>query len=559
VLANAVEAVPMERLADGFFETVVEGLGAGALYRFLLGDGTRVPDPASRFQPHDVHGPSELVDPAAYSWSETWSGLAWNDVVLYELHLGAFSPEGTFDGAARKLDHLAALGVTAIELMPVADFSGRRGWGYDGVYPYAPDASYGRPERFKALIEAAHARGLAVFLDVVYNHFGPDGNYLALYAPDFFTSRHKTPWGDAINFDGANARPVRDFVIENAEYWLDEFHLDGLRLDAVHAIRDESAPDILDELAERVRSRFDRPVHLVLENDRNEPLKLRREGEKPVRYTAQWNDDAHHVAHVAATGETGGYYADYGETRLMARALAEGFAYQGEHSRHRETLRGGPSADLPPDAFVAFMQNHDQVGNRAFGERIDALVPPEVVRALASVILLLPQIPLLFMGEEWGAAEPFLFFCDFAGDLASAVRNGRRREFECFPEYADPAQISRIPDPIAESTFLASKLDWSRLDPDRLAFTRNALAARKEHVRPLLPAIDRAGESEILGEGAARVVWQAGETRLRLEANLSPCSVACPAARGIVFWRCGETEGADKLGPWSVRWSLGTP
>jgi maltooligosyltrehalose trehalohydrolase len=558
-LADKPDLVPMEPREDGFFEVFVDGVGAGALYRFVLADGTRVPDPASRFQPEDVHGPSETVDPDAYAWSENWTGVAWKDVVLYEVHLGAFTKQGTFDGAAEMLDYLGALGVTAVEIMPVADFSGRRGWGYDGVFPYAPDASYGRPERFKAFVEAAHAHGIAVLLDVVYNHFGPDGNYLKLYAPDFFTNRHKTPWGDAINYDGPNARPVRDFVIENAEYWIDEFHLDGLRLDAVHAIEDDSRPDILDELAERVRRRFNRPVHLLIENENNEPGRLMRVQGRPIRYTAQWNDDVHHVLRVAATGQQTGYYADYGETRLLSRALAEGFAYQGEHSRHRNAPRGGPSGRLPPSAFVAFIQNHDQIGNRAFGERLNVLAPPPVVRALASVYLLMPQIPMLFMGEEWGAEEPFLFFCDFEGDLASAVRDGRRQEFARFPEFADPKSAAKIPDPLAEETFLASKLDWSRVDAERLAFYRAALAARRVHVRPLASEIERGGEAIVLGEQAVRVTWTAGARRLVLDANLNDRPVACPLAHGPVFWRCGEADESETLGPWSVRWSLEAP
>ena len=472
---------------NGFFETFVEGLGAGARYRFALPGGREVPDPASRFQPDDVNGPSEAIDPGAYRWRESWEGREWDDIVLYELHLGAFSPEGTFAGAASKLAHLAELGVTAIEIMPVSDFSGRWNWGYDGAFPYAPDASYGRPEDFKSFVEAAHGKGIAVLLDVVYNHFGPEGNFLPLYAGDFFTSRHKTPWGDAIRFDGANSRPVRDFFIENAEYWIEEFHLDGLRFDAVHAIKDDTRPDLIDELATRLRSRFHRPIHLLLENESNDPRRLARRGGEAELYTAQWNDDIHHVLHVAATHEKSGYYAAYGRTDLLGRALAEGFAYQGEMMPYRDAPRGGPSAGLPPGAFVSFIQNHDQIGNRAFGERLNVLAPPEVIRALASVYLLAPQIPMLFMGEEWGATEPFLFFCDYKGELAEAVRKGRRDEFSRFPEFADPERVAEIPDPCAEATFLASKLDWNRVDTDHLAYYRDLLKARREHVRPLLP------------------------------------------------------------------------
>jgi maltooligosyltrehalose trehalohydrolase len=554
VIDGRDEPVAMTPAANGFFETVVNDLRAGARYHFQLSGGERVPDPASRFQPDDVNGPSEAIDPSAYRWRESWPGRQWGDIVLYELHVGAFSPEGTFAGAASKLGHLADLGVTAVEIMPISAFSGRRNWGYDGAFPYAPDASYGRPEDFKAFIEAAHAHGIAVLLDVVYSHFGPEGNFLPLYAPDFFTSRRKTPWGDAIRFDGPNSRPVRDFFIENAEYWIEEFHLDGLRLDAVHAIKDDTRPDLLDELAERLRSRFRRPVHLVLENESNDSRRLARHGGKADRYTAQWNDDIHHVLHVAATHESSGYYAAYGGAELLGRALAEGFAYQGEMMAYRNARRGSPSAGLPPSAFVSFIQNHDQIGNRAFGERLNSLAPPEIIRALASVYLLAPQIPMLFMGEEWGAAQPFLFFCDFGGRLADAVRKGRREEFSRFPEFADSECVAEIPDPSAEATFLASKLDWSRIDAGHLAFYRELLETRREYVRPLLPSIQHAGEARVLGEQAVRVSWRAGDLRLVLDANLSTGPVASPPLGARVFWRCGDSDVG--LGPWSVRWGI---
>jgi malto-oligosyltrehalose trehalohydrolase len=385
LMVDGRDAIAMERKQNGFHEILVSGLAAGARYRFALSSGQRVPDPASRYQPDDIGGSSEAVDPGAYLWRGSWTGREWRDIVLYELHLGAFSPEGTFAGAALKLDHLAEVGVTAVEIMPVSDFGGRWNWGYDGTFPYAPDASYGRPEDFKAFVEAAHARGIAVLLDVVYNHFGPEGNFLSLYAPDFFTSRHKTPWGDAIQFDGPASRPVRDFFIENAEYWLEEFHLDGLRLDAVHAIKDDSRPDLLDELAARLRARFSRPIHLLLENEDNVPQRLTRRAGKAVLYTAQWNDDIHHVLHVAATHEDSGYYAAYGSTELLGKTIAEGFAYQGQMMPYRNAPRGAPSGRLPPDAFVSFIQNHDQIGNRAFGERLNVLAPPEAIRALARV------------------------------------------------------------------------------------------------------------------------------------------------------------------------------
>ena len=554
LIIEGCDAIAMERKSDGFHEILVKKLRAGARYMFALPSGQRVPDPASRFQPDDVGGASEVIDPGAYLWRESWGGREWGEMVLYELHVGAFSPEGTFAGAALRLDHLADVGVTAIEIMPLSDFKGRWNWGYDGVFPYAPDASYGRPEDFKAFVEAAHERGIAVLLDVVYNHFGPEGNYLSLYAPEFFTNRHKTPWGDAIQFDGRDSRPVRDFFIENAEYWLEQFHLDGLRFDAVHAIKDDSQPDMLDELASRLRARFSRPIHLLLENEDNVPSRLTRKGDKADRYTGQWNDDIHHVLHVAATHENSGYYAAYGSTELLGKTLAEGFAYQGQMMPYRNAARGAPSACLPPDAFVSFIQNHDQIGNRAFGERLNVLAPPEAIRALASVYLLAPQIPMLFMGEEWGATQPFLFFCDFTGDLAEAVRKGRREEFSRFPEFADPERRAKIPDPCAPSTFLASKLDWTRIDAAHLAYYRDLLKSRREFVQPLLPSIRQGGDALVVGEQAVRVTWQADERRLVLDANLSCDSIAFPSAAAPPFWVSGD-PGAS-LGPWTVRWSI---
>src|SRR6516164_3774082 len=381
------EAVALETLGEGWHELVTVRAHAGTRYRFVLPGGLRVPDPASRFQPEDVHGPSEVVDPAAYMWSDAdWSGRRWEEAVIYEMHIGAFTPEGTFRAAIGKLDYLVTLGITAIEIMPIADFPGRWNWGYDGVLPYAPDSSYGRPEDLKALVEAAHGRGLMVLLDVVYNHFGPEGAYIHAIAPQTFTDRHKTPWGSAINFDGPECGAAREFFIHNALYWIEEFHLDGLRLDAVHAILDDSPKHILEELAERVRAATpDQHIHLILENEENHAKRLARGASgEPRWYTAQWNDDIHHVLHVAASGETKGYYGDYkGDPEKLGRALAEGFAFQGELMTYRDHARGQPSAKLPPTAFVAFIQNHDQVGNRAFGDRISDFAPAEAVRAIA--------------------------------------------------------------------------------------------------------------------------------------------------------------------------------
>nr|WP_181707400.1 malto-oligosyltrehalose trehalohydrolase [Chthonobacter rhizosphaerae] len=559
------EPVPMDPMDDGWFEARVPG-AAGLRYRFVLPDGTRVPDPASRFQPDDVLGPSEVVDPHAYRWSDgAWQGRPWREAVIYELHVGTFTPEGTFRAAIDRLDHLVDLGVTAIELMPVGDFGGDRNWGYDGVLPYAPDSAYGRPDDLKALVDAAHRRGLMVFLDVIYNHFGPEGNFLPLYAP-VFTDRHKTPWGAGINYDDEGSRWIREFVIHNTLYWIEEFHLDGLRLDAVHGIVDDSPRHLLDELAERIRAAVpDRPVHLVLENEENEAERLARRDDDPVTYTAQWNDDVHHVLHTAATGENAGYYADYrGKTDLLGRALAEGFAYQGEEMPYRGSARGEPSGHLPPTAFVAFLQNHDQIGNRAFGDRITDKTPAEAVRAAACVCLLSPQVPLLFMGEEWAARQPFPFFVGFEGDLADAVREGRRSEFARFPEFQDPEQRERIPDPVAEATFRSAKLDWSDLDREPHKgwhdWYRRVLAVRHAEVVPRLAGLDGHGAAyEIVADGAVAVRWRLGDgSTLHLHCNLSPAEAAgFPEQPGEVIWREGRADGPDGvLGPWSVRWSV---
>jgi malto-oligosyltrehalose trehalohydrolase len=442
--------------------------------------------------------------------------------------------------------------------MPLADFPGRWGWGYDGVLPFAPEATYGRPEALKALVDAAHARGLAVFLDVVYNHLGPEGNYLHRYAPDFFNPRHKTPWGDGINYDGPGSEVVRAFMIHSALYWIEEYHLDGLRLDAVNAIADESADHLLVELGRAVSDGpgRDRAVHLVLENGANEARYLRRGpgGARPL-YRAQWNDDVHHALHVLLTGETGGYYGDYQPPLPhLGRCLTEGFAFQGERSHYRQSLRGEPSADLPPTAFVGFLQNHDQVGNRALGERVAELAAPDAVRAATAVLLLAPAPPLLFMGEEWAAPEPFLFFSDLGPDLGPLVAEGRRREFARFPEFARSAMRARIPDPQAEATFRRSTLDWRRLDAaghrDWLAFHRALLALRGQAIAPLL-----AGEPvpeaswKALGDTALDAVWKFPTGTLRMIANLGAAAVP------------QEGPGADwgrrlyALGLPSPRWS----
>jgi malto-oligosyltrehalose trehalohydrolase len=506
----------------------------GMEYQFVLDDGLRVPDPASRFQPNDVHGRSQIVDPALFQWSDgDWHGRPWDETVLYEIHVGTFTEEGTFAGVANKLDYLKDLGVTAIELMPVADFPGKYGWGYDGVLPYAPESRYGSPNDFKSLIQQAHQRGMQVFLDVVYNHFGPEGNYLHAYAKEFFTDKHKTPWGSALNFEGR--QEVREFFIENALYWLNEFNMDGLRLDAVHAIKDDSGRHVLIELANRVAEGpgRERPRHLVLENEDNGARFLERDHEnKPKIYTAQWNDDIHHAYHVVATGESGGYYADYVKSQngkntvaLLGRALAEGFIYQDEPSEFRDgEIRGEKSDHLPPSSFVSFLQNHDQVGNRAFGDRIASISDPKILNALSSIQLLAPSVPLLFMGEEWGCKTSFLYFCDLGSELAPLVTEGRRSEFAKFPEFLDPKTRHSIPDPCKLETFEQSKLDWSDLENalylDNFKVTKALLALRIKEIVPLLSKID-SGKAALNGE-LLTVEWsENSKPILLLLANLT--------------------------------------
>ena len=548
----------LARSDDGWFEATLRA-PPGTRYAYRIDGGLVVPDPASRFNPDDVHSQSEVVDPQTYEWHDAqWSGRPWEEAVVYELHVGTFTPEGTFDAAVRRFDALVDVGVTAVELMPLADFPGARNWGYDGVLLFAPDSTYGRPDDLKRLVDAAHARGLMVLLDVVYNHFGPDGNYLHAYAPQFFNARHKTPWGAAINFDGERSDVVRRFFVDNALYWLDEYHFDGLRLDAVHAIADDSRPDIVDELAATVRARFGdrRHVHLVLENDRNEASRMVRLDARPRLATAQWNDDFHHALHVIVTGEDDGYYADYADRPVehFARALAEGFVYQGEPSPFRGgEARGERSGHLPPPAFVDFAQNHDQIGNRAFGERLTTFGDQRALRAATACMLLAPPVPLLFMGEEFGATTPFLFFCAFEGELASAVTQGRRNEFTRFAQFRDPAARERIPDPVAMSTFLASKLDWRQRETasgrEWLDFYRSCLAVRRERIVPLIASIERGGSHAEIGDRAFSVSWpMRGGGQLMLLANFSAASLPLPARPAATLLFATDVATLDGIG-----------
>ena len=509
---------------DGWFKLGVPGAKPGDRYRFRIDGEIEVPDPASCFQPDDVQGLSEVID-HAYEWqARGWYGRPWHECVFLELHVGTFTEAGTFRGVIDKLDHIAAAGITAIELMPVADFSGRWNWGYDGVLLYAPDSAYGRPDDLKALIDAAHQRGLMVFLDVVYNHFGPEGNYLGRYAPQFFAPAN-TPWGNAIDYQ---VPEVRRFAVENALYWLGEFRFDGLRLDAVHAIAEPGRTALLTEMSKAVgtlAAQTLRHIHLVLENDANQASLLDPVTDPPRgKYRAQWNDDYHHAFHVLLTGETADYYRDYVDpARHIARTLAEGFAYQGEASLHRkDEMRGEPAAALPATAFINFLQNHDQIGNRALGQRLAALVPATALEAALTITLLAPSPPLMFMGDEWGSRQPFPFFCDFKGDLADAVRRGRQKEFaEDYARYRDG-----VPDPLSGKTVRLATLDWAALDKPqhraRLDLVQRLLATRQAFVIYRLPHF-RPGHGRVeFTDGLLRVSWffRNGEG-LSILANLS--------------------------------------
>ncbi|MBK1647506.1 malto-oligosyltrehalose trehalohydrolase [Rhabdochromatium marinum] len=502
---QGTETVAMESAGDGWYWYTSAVAQPGDRYCFRLPSGLCVPDPASRFQPLDVHGPSQVVDPESFAWQDSgWRGRPWHETVIYELHIGSFSPTGDFAGVEARLDALEALGITAIELMPVADFPGRWNWGYDGALLFAPDSRYGQPENLKRLVQAAHQRGLMVFLDVVYNHFGPEGNYLHCYAPEFFHPDRHTPWGAALHFDGPHSAPVREFFICNALYWLTEYRFDGLRFDAVDRILDDSKPDLLDALAARVQAGpgAERHIHLVLENDHNDARRYRRDRSgRPRQFTAQWNDDAHHALHAALTGESEGVYQDYAAApwTQLGRALAEGFCYQGEPSAFRGGQpRGTSSADLPPQAFVNFLQNHDQIGNRAQGERLEHLIPAPAFEAALAVFLLAPAPPLLFMGQEFAASTPFVFFCDLEPDLMVQVAAGRRREFAGQAAFSDPARLHALPDPGDPQTFHATSLDWTQRESspgqERWALHQRLLRVRAQYIRPLLPRLTQSGD-----------------------------------------------------------------
>jgi len=544
--------IPMAASGNGWFQADVPGIKHGAEYQFVLQDGMTVPDPASRAQKGDVNGPSVVIDHRRYAHvNRGWKGRPWEETIIYELHIGTFTPEGTFRAAIDRLPYLAELGITQLEVMPVSQFGGSRGWGYDGVLLYAPHAAYGSPGDFHALIDAAHGLGLSVVLDIVLNHFGPEGNYLPLLSPAFFDADRMTPWGNGIAYE---REPVRQYITDAPLYWLTEYRLDGLRFDAIDQIKDTSDTHILEEIAGTIREAIPhRHVHLTTEDSRNVIFLHPRDeqGNTPL-FTAEWNDDFHNAAHVFATGETHAYYQDFAlePEKKFARALTEGFVYQGEVSLQTGQSRGVECHTQPPPFFVDFIQNHDQTGNRAQGERLITLAGAEKTRVLLAALLLSPHIPLLFMGEEFGETHPFLFFTDFHGELAKAVREGRAKEFT-----GHAGHDETVPDPNDLNTFVRSTLDWDKLSQEEgtawLRFTRSLLSLRHRHIVPLL----RQGgtvEGKILqtAHGRVTVSWQFPQGTLSLALNIGNKTVPMPELDGETLF--SWPEAGDALPPNSI-------
>ncbi|MGE5092014.1 MAG: malto-oligosyltrehalose trehalohydrolase [Bacillota bacterium] len=554
--ADSGRAAPLAAEPGGWFSALVPGVRAGTRYRYRLDGGDAFPDPASRFQPEGPHGPSEVIDPAPFAWTDrNWTGLALEGQVLYELHVGAFTTEGSWAAAARELPELAAAGITTVEMMPVADFPGRFGWGYDGVNLFAPTHLYGRPDDLRAFVDAAHAVGLAVILDVVYNHFGPDGNYLREFSEHFFSDRHTTDWGEAINFDGPDAGPVRDFYLANARYWIEEFHFDGLRLDATQDIRDDSDEHILAAVTRTARAAAPgRNLLLIAENEPQDARLARPVERGGYGLDALWDDDFHHSAVVALLGRDEAYYSDYcGEPQEFVSSVKWGFLYQGQWYSWQKARRGQGALDLRPAQFVRFIQNHDQVANSARGERLHQLAAPGRWRAMTALLLLAPGTPMLFMGQEFSASSPFPYFADHDGDLGGLVRRGRLQFLSQFPSLALPEMQAQVPDPSSPDTFRAARLDLRerethagayQLHRDLLALRRSEAALRAQRPRGV--------DGAVLGESAfvLRFFADADEDRL-LIVNLGRTLHLSPAPEPLLapLGRSG----------WQIRWSSEDP
>jgi len=542
--------------ADGYFSASVAGVKAGARYQYLLDNQLVRPDPCSRYQPDGVHGPSQVVDLSEYQWvTSGWRGLPLEQFIIYELHVGTFTREGTFDGVISRLDYLCELGITAVELMPVAQFPGERNWGYDGTFPFAPQNSYGGPNGLRRLVDACHARGLAVILDLVYNHLGPEGNYLHAFGP-YFTNRYQTPWGDAINFDGPYSDPVRHYFITNALYWVDAFQIDALRLDAVHGIYDFSARHILQELAEAVHesaAEQGRQIHLIAESDLNDVRLIKSTDQGGFGLDAQWNDDFHHALRTLLTGERAGYYQDFGRFEDLVKAFTEGFVLSGQYSTFRRRRHGSPSAQIPSRQLVVFSQNHDQIGNRMHGERLGEHLSAQQLKLVAATVLLSPCLPLLFMGEEYAEAAPFPYFVShYDADLVEGVRRGRLEEFAAFRTEGTP------PDPQAEATFLSAKLKLGQQLTEEqhsiFNFYRELIRLRKECA--LLSRLDRADMQVIANEDEQlmAVIRNTGDSQLFCLFNYSDQSrlIQPPISIGTLSFLLDST-GTYPLGSnWTV-------
>lgn len=560
IFGEGERIVSMERVEHEVFEAIVPDTGAGADYKYIIDDEKERPDAVSRWQPHGVHGPSRIVDANEFKWTDAaWKGIALKDLIIYELHIGTFTPEGTFQAVIEKLSHLKSLGITAIEIMPVAEFPGARNWGYDGAHLYAPQSSYGGPHGLKSLVDACHREGLVVILDVVYNHLGPEGNYLGDYAP-FFSKSYRTPWGDALNFDGAESDGVRRYFIDNALYWLTEYHMDGLRLDAIHRIVDKSPRHILGEIASEFSKQaraLGRLAWTIAESDLNDVRVIKPESEGGYGLNGQWSDDFHHSLHSILTGTRRGYFADFGRMEDLAKAVRAGFVYDGRMSEFRKRRHGTSSIEVAGEQLVVFIQNHDQIANGYWGMRLAALGSPAQQRVAAALLLCAPNLPLFFMGQEWGESAPFLYFTSHTDeDLARGVREGRKQEYASFLEAEEIGSSSMdegFADPQSEETFERSKLIWSRLEesPHReiLALYRDLLALRKE-----TRALSNCDKSLTNVQYDEQERWIAierndssGEAAL-VVCNLSPDARTVPINVGRGHWRLVLWSSDGKYG-----------
>ncbi len=546
---------PMNAVGEGWLEADVSGLQDGARYAFRMPGGSEVIDPAAHFQPEGLKAASMLVDHRRYRWqTQDWSCFPWEEAVVSEIHIGTFTREGTFAAAIERLPHLAQTGINALEILPLAHFPGARGWGYDGVLHYAPHSAYGSPDDVKAFVDAAHAQGIAVYLDVVYNHFGPEENYLPHYAPGFFHTERATPWGVALDFTQA---PVRRYFVDNALHWLEHYRFDGLRLDATHEIYDASEEHVLVEIVREVRARFpDRRVNLIAEGQRHRWGMVGYRAGRPLLYDAGWNDHFHQALNVIVTGEIGGYYADFADQPEKGLALAmEGRRPETRSPREMVSEAEYAEAHWPPQAFMNFLQNHDQIGNRAFGDRLWTRIDPATARILTALLILSPQIPILFMGDEYGETNPFMFFADYTGEIGEAVRKGRRDEAVNFSSIAADDQETQLPDPLSVSTFGESKLDWdharSAEAQERLALHRQLIALRRKHIIPLLAAREPVSAEVIEAEdGSLAIDWQFAKAKLQLRVKLKSAHRNLPAATGSVVWlerSATSPDGAEIL------------